>query len=63
MSWEVVIKEPFGRGSEKDIETLLEIIRQLEAFKTIDYSGKKNVALEALREFRKEIKSNLRFQQ
>ena len=63
MNWEVVIKEPFGRGSEEDIESLLEIIMQLEKFKTIDYSGKKNVALEALREFRKEIKSSLRFQQ
>lgn len=57
MSWEDTLK---GTGSKEDMELLLTMIKQLETFKTIDYSGNKNAALEALREFRREIKGRLR---
>lgn len=59
MSWEDFLKSEFT-GSKEDMELLLEMIKKLETFKTIDYSGNKNTALKALREYRKEIKQRLR---
>jgi len=59
MKWEDSLKSQYT-GSKEDMELLLTIIKQLETFKTIDYSGNKNTALEALREYRSEIKRRLR---
>ena len=59
MTWEDFLKSEFT-GSKEDMELLLEMIKKLEQFKTIDYSGNKRTALEALREFRREIKQRLR---
>ena len=59
MSWEDFLKSDFT-GSKEDMELLLGIIQKLEKFKTIDYSGNKRTALEALREYRREIKQRIR---
>jgi len=59
MTWEDFLKSQYT-GSKEDMELLLGIIQKLEKFKTIDYSGNKHTALEALREYRREIKQRIR---
>jgi|5B_taG_2_1085324.scaffolds.fasta_scaffold210439_2 Ran GTPase-activating protein (RanGAP) involved in mRNA processing and transport len=57
MSWQKVIK---STANEEDSKRLLEIIKELETFKSIDFSGNRRTAIEALREYRREVKRVLR---